>query len=87
MVQRQRLKPLVERLIFCEESPTNENERFVNAFHRPRLLLLCGLIFVRGNSKNEVNRGRIKTGREKDERWRKNISAPVSQKERGESRF
>ena len=35
---------------------------------------------------NKVNRGRIKTGREKDERWRKNISAPVSQKERGESR-
>ena len=34
-----------------------------------------------------MNRRRVKTGREKDERWRKNISAPVSQEERGESRF
>ena len=50
------------------------------------MLLLCGLIASFEATKNEVNRGRIKTGREKDERWRKNISAPVSQKESGESR-
>ena len=39
--------------LFCYESPTNENERFVNAFYRPRLLLLCGLKlnFFRGNYK------------------------------------
>ena len=36
---------------------------------------------------NKVNRGRIKMGREKDERWRKNISVPVSQKERGEKKI
>ena len=57
---------LRERLIFCNESPTNENETFVNAFHRPRLLLLCGLSFVRGNYK----RGEQRTHQNgKGERW------------------
>ena len=75
-----------QRLIFCNESPTNKKVRNLNAFHTPRLLLLCGLSVVEATI-NEVNRGCIKTGREKDVRWRKNISAPVSQKERRESRF
>ena len=47
---------LRESFIFCNESPTNENERFVNAFHRPSLLLLCGLSFVRGNYKRGEQR-------------------------------
>ena len=47
---------LRERLIFCNESPTNENERFVNASHRPRLLLLCGLSIIQGNYKRGEQR-------------------------------
>ena len=43
-------------LFFCNESPTNENERFVNASHRPRLLLLCELSIIRGNYKRGEQR-------------------------------
>ena len=42
--------------LFCNESPTNENERFVNASHRPRLLLLCWLSIIRGNYKRGEQR-------------------------------
>ena len=38
-------------LFFVMNHRRNENERFVNAFHRPRLLLPCGLNFFRGNYK------------------------------------
>ena len=58
---------LGERLIFSNE--TNENEMFVNAFHRPRLL--CELSVVRGNNrrgeqrKHQNGEGRKTRGREK----------------------
>ena len=77
---------LAKGLFFCDESPTNENEMFVNVFHRPRLLLLCGLSFVRGNYKRGEQRAH-QNGKGERREVEKNISVPVSQKERGESRF
>ena len=59
---------------------------FVNAFQRPRLLLLCGLSFVRGNYKRGEQRAH-QNGKGERLEVEKNISVPVSQKERGESRF
>ena len=53
---------------------TNENERFINAFLRPRLL--CGLSVVRGNYGLGEQKMHLKRGREKDERWRKKFLRP-----------
>ena len=77
---------LGERLAFSNESPTNESEMFVNAyaFHRPRLL--CGLSVVQGNYKRGEQRMHQNGEGRKTRGGEKNFSAPVSQKDRGESR-
>ena len=74
---------LAKSLFFSNE--TNENEMFVNAFHRPRLL--CELSVIRGNNKRgEQRKHQNGEGRKTIERWRKNSAPDHSQKERGESR-
>ena len=61
----------------------NENEKFVNAFHS--LACYTGSYADLASSEatiNEVNRGRIKTGREKEERWRKKFYSRFSKGKR-----
>ena len=68
--------------LFCNESPTNENERFVNAFHRPRLLLLCGLSVVRGNYKRGEQRAHQNGKGERREVEKKHFCARFSKGKR-----
>ena len=56
----------------------NENERFVNGFHRPGLLLLCGLSFVRGNYKQGEQTARQNGKGERREVEKKHFCARFS---------
>ena len=75
---------LAKGLLFLMNHRRTKTKMFVNAFHRPRLL--CGLSVVRGNYKRGEQRVHQNGEGRKTRGGEKNFSAPVSQKERGESR-